>query len=76
MLHKPKPATEQLVEAIAEARRQGITKYRIARDAQLSEANVGRIAAGKTVPQIDTAERILHAIGGKLTIEAPRDRKA
>lgn len=72
---KTKPASEALRDAIAAAERAGITKYRISRDTGLNEAHIGRIAAGKAMPGLDTAQRILAAIGGELKITPPRKPK-
>jgi len=64
-----KPIAQQLRDAIARAERRGLTRYRIAKTAGLSERHVKSIAEGDTTPRIDTAERIADAIGARLRLD-------
>ena len=62
---RPDPAAD-LRKLIAQAERQGITRYRIAQDSGLSESVVARIAHGETMPRLDTAAKIAEAIGHRV----------
>lgn len=63
MAKKPKPIAEQLRQAIADADKAGVSGYRIAQLTGMSRSQIHSIANGKTVPKLDTAERIAAAIG-------------
>lgn len=55
-------------KAIRQAERKGQTRGGIAALAGIPRSQMGRIADGENAPRIDTAERILAAIGLRLTI--------
>lgn len=59
---------EQLRKAIRAAERAGITRYRVAQDTGISEAQLSRIVHGQIEPKLSTAERILSGIGKRLAI--------
>ena len=59
----PKPAHERLAAAIAKAERRGVTRYAIARDSGVGKQTVTRIAEGRVVPRLDTAEKIAGVLG-------------
>ena len=50
-------------KAIAKAEKAGQTQYRIAKLAGMPQSQVARVASGKTIPTLATAERIAKAIG-------------
>ncbi len=72
MPKKPTPIADQLRKAIALAEKRGITRYRIAQLSGVTERSVGLIASGARTPKIDTAEKIIKAIGGTMTIDMRR----
>lgn len=71
----PKTIDKQLIDAIARAEANGLTRYRIAKNAGLREPHLHRIADGEATPKITTAAAILEAIGGSFTIKPPAKRK-
>ena len=64
-----KPAHEKLAAAIAEAERRGVTRYAIARDSGVNKNTIANIAEGRTIPRLDTAEKIAGVLGLTVTIE-------
>ena len=71
MPRKPKHVADQLREAIKQAERDGITRYRIAQDSGVSEAQLSRLIHGKFAPRLDTAEAIAGALGKRITLTDP-----
>ena len=69
MPRRPKPIDQQLRDAIAQAERRGITRYRLAKLSGVAERNVGMIANGDTIPRLDTADKLVRALGGTFRIE-------
>jgi transcriptional regulator with XRE-family HTH domain len=67
---KPKNIVEELRNAVREAENRGTTRYRIAQNCDVSEAQLSRFMAGENVPKLDTAEKILDAIGRRFQIES------
>ena len=61
---------KELRRAIRQARRRGMTQYKIAKAAGMAQAQLGRIARGENVPTLTTAERIVQAIGCRIVIVA------
>ncbi len=59
---------EQLRAAIRKAEKRGITRYRIAMDAGIHQSQLTRLMDGDVSPRLDTAAKIMEAIGGKLAI--------
>ena len=59
---------KQLVKAIREAERAGMSRYAIAQAAGIALPVLVRIANGATIPRLDTAEKIARGIGLQLTI--------
>lgn len=59
---------EQVRRAIAQAEKRGMTRGAIAKAARMPRSQMGRIASGENAPRLDTAEKILRAIGMRLTI--------
>jgi DNA-binding phage protein len=59
---------EQLRRAIARAEKKGLTRYRIARLASMTESQVKRVAEAVTCPRLDTAARLADAIGLRLAL--------
>jgi len=68
MPRKTKPIADQLRQLIRKAEKKGTTRYQIAKVSGVSEAQLSRLMSGDAAPRIDTTERILAAIGHKLTI--------
>ena len=56
-------AAERLRAAIADAERQGVTRYAIARDAGLAKQTVIELAEGRTEPSLATAEAVAGVLG-------------
>jgi len=63
-----KDIASELRRRITLAGKYGITRSQIAAAAGVYRSQVGRIAAGKTVPTLTTASRILAVLGCRLTI--------
>ena len=59
---------DELRRAIAKAEAAGMTRANIAQAAGMTRAMVYRIADGRTLPRIDTAERLILAMGLSLRI--------
>ena len=68
MPRKPKPIADQLRQAIKQAERKGITRYRIAQETGVSEAQLSRLMSGAGIPRLDTAEAIAAGVGKRLTL--------
>jgi len=58
---------DKLRLAIARAERNGTTRYRIAKDADVAEATVHNIVHGRT-PRLDIAEKLARAVGCELRL--------
>jgi predicted transcriptional regulator len=67
MAKQPKGIVGELRKAMAQAERAGVTAYRIAQAAGVPRSQLTKLAAGRIV-RLDTAERILAAIGHRLAI--------
>ncbi|MEX0775127.1 MAG: helix-turn-helix domain-containing protein [Phycisphaeraceae bacterium] len=67
-----KPIIEQLRQALAQAERRGMTRYRISQDAGITPVMLTRLARGETRPRLDIAEKIAKAIGYDLTLTRRR----
>jgi DNA-binding phage protein len=59
---------DELRRAIRAAERKGESRYRIAKRAGLALPVLIRIADGGTIPRLDTAAKIAHAMGKRLTL--------
>jgi predicted transcriptional regulator len=70
MSSRPSGIVQDLRRAIAKAEKRGVTQYRIAKLAGMPQSMVARIAGGKAVPKLDTAERVAKAIGCTLAIHS------
>jgi len=70
MSKRIKSVADDLRKAIARAERRGVTRYAIAKLAEMPRSQLTRIATGETVPRLDTAARIAKAIGCGLIIVA------
>lgn len=67
----------RLKAAVQQAERRGITRYQIAKASGVSQAMLSRLvssAPGRDV-RIETAEKILGAIGLELVIRRPKARR-
>ena len=60
----------ELRKAIGKAQRSGTTQYAIAKAAGIPRGQLARLAGGENIPRLDTAEKIVRAIGLRLTIGA------
>lgn len=67
-VNKGKNIADDLRRAIREAERAGLTRYKLAQDCGVSEAQLSRIFRGLIEPKLSTAERILAGIGKRLKI--------
>ena len=63
-----KGTVEQLRRAIQQAERRGMSRYAIAKGAGIRLPMLIRIANGANIPRLDTAEKIVRALGGRLTV--------
>ena len=68
MSKKQVSIADELRKAIAKAERKGMNRNAIAKAAGISYGVMVRIAEGENLPRLDTAEKIVRAIGGRLTI--------
>jgi transcriptional regulator with XRE-family HTH domain len=68
MAKQPKGIVEQLRQAIRAAEKRGTTRYRLAQVSGVTEGGLSRLVAGENIPRIDTADRILRALGKRLLI--------
>ena len=59
---------DELRRAIAKAEKQGTSRYAIAKTAGMRHIVLSRVAEGRAIPRIDTAEKIAGAIGLRLTL--------
>jgi predicted transcriptional regulator len=59
---------DELRKAIAQAKRAGVTRYKLSKISGVTEGGLSRLMAGQNVPRLDTAERILSALGKRLVI--------
>jgi DNA-binding XRE family transcriptional regulator len=62
MAKKKQNVTDQLIKAIREAEKQGVTRYRIAQISGVSEALLCRLVKGNYHIQLETAEKISDAL--------------
>lgn len=60
---KTRSIAEQIRAAIAKAERSGTTQGAIAAKAGIPRSQIGRIASGENLPRLDTAEKIVKALG-------------
>ena len=70
-----RPITEQFKAAIAKAERRGMTRYAIGKLSGVGRGNLSRYCSGEIVPKLDTAEKIIKAIGGRIVIELDEPRR-
>lgn len=68
MKRKQVSIAAELRKAIGQAEKAGKTRGAMAAEAGIPRSQFNRIADGENLPRIDTAERILKAIGLRLTI--------
>lgn len=67
-MKRSKSIVDDLRRAVAQAQRRGVSRYRMAKDTGLSQAMLSRFMAGKTVPMLDTAQRIAQGVGRRLVL--------
>lgn len=60
---------DELRDLIRKAEKRGITRYKIAKVSGLSESTLSKFMSGDGVPRLDTAQRIVEAIGGRIRID-------
>ncbi|MCC7203934.1 MAG: helix-turn-helix transcriptional regulator [Phycisphaeraceae bacterium] len=65
---REKDVAAELRQAIAQARKGGLSIYRLAKLSGVRLSGCQLIAAGKTIPRLDTAEKLAKAIGYTLTL--------
>lgn len=61
-------ANEQLRAVIQRAGKQGISRYRLAKLAGVTEGQLSRLMNQKRDVRLSTAERIVEALGGEIKI--------
>ena len=69
MKKSKKAVADQLRKAIAQAERRGMTRYQIAKAAEISQTTMTRFYNGHGQLRLDIAERIADALGGKLKLD-------
>jgi transcriptional regulator with XRE-family HTH domain len=69
MPRRPKPVDEQLRQAIAKARRNGMTWATLCEATGMSISHARSVADGRTIPRLDTAENIANALNLKLYLD-------
>ena len=62
---------EQLRRAILAAEKRGMTRYAIAKASGVSQAQLSKLMREQRSPRLDTAEKIVRALGKRLTITDP-----
>ena len=67
-MSKSKSLVERLKDEIRKAEKRGLTRYRIAQISGVSQGQLSKIVSGKIVPKLDTAEKIIRALGKKILI--------
>jgi len=73
MPQKPTTITKELLKAIRDAEKRGITRYQIAKVSGVSEAQLSKMVKRLHVPKIDTAEKIAKALGLKIVLVSPEE---
>lgn len=68
MAKRPQPIVKQLIRAVRDAEKRGITRYRIAKDAGVEQSQISRLMSGESIPRLDTAEKIAKALDLRLTL--------
>jgi DNA-binding phage protein len=68
MRKQPKGIVEQLRQAIRAAGRRGVSQYRLARLSGVSQAQLSKLLSEERIPRLDTAEKIVRALGAQLSI--------
>ncbi len=71
-MSKGKSLVERLKDEIRKAEKRGLTRYRIAQESGISEAQLSRLMAGTVAPRLDTAEKIAHVLGRKIIITSAK----
>jgi DNA-binding phage protein len=59
----------ELRKAIATAERRGQTRYQIAKVSGVDESQLSKLVNHQRIPRLDTAEKIVKAMGGRLVID-------
>lgn len=59
---------KQLRRVIAAAEKTGVTRYAIAKTSGVSQAQLSKLMLEQRAPRLDTAEKILRALGKRMTI--------
>ena len=67
-MSKSKSLVERLKDEIRKAEKLGLTRYQIAQESGISEAQLSRLMAGTVAPRLDTAEKIVSVLGSKIII--------
>ena len=67
-MSKPTNIVEELRRAIARAGRHGLTRYRLAKLSGVDQSQLSKLVRVQRVPRLDTAEKIVRALGGRLVI--------
>jgi len=67
-MSKSKGIVAELLAAIRAAEKTGLTRYRIAKLSGVDESQLSKLVKGRRIPRLDTAEKIVRAIGGRLSI--------
>ena len=65
---KRKTIAERLRSSIAQAEKRGMSRYAIAKAAQIRYGQLCRIADGENLPRLDTAEKIATALSLRLDL--------
>ncbi len=70
---KPNTITKQLLKAIRDGKKRGMTRYQIAKVSGVSQAQLTRLMQGKQLLRMDTAERIAEALELKIILVSQKE---
>jgi DNA-binding phage protein len=73
MAIKPTATTKQLLKAIRDAEKAGVTRYQISKLSGVSQGQLSRMMKLQQLPRLDTAERIAKALGMKLILISEKE---
>jgi predicted transcriptional regulator len=69
---KHRTLVDRLKDEIRKAEKLGLSRYRLAKLSQVSEGQLSRLMHGAVAPRLDSAERILKALGLKITFTSTK----
>lgn len=73
MSKKSTTITKQLLKAVRDAEKKGLTRYRISKVSGITQGQLSRMMKEMHVPKLDTAEKIAAALGLKLVLISEKE---